>query len=504
MHRTLVAACAGVAFAASAGAASKVSIEIGGLEFEGLAIEDLSADLAPPSELPGSVRLKAARIRGVSATGPLSGFSLECQALRIEGDVLSCERGRLSGSLGSLGVQDTQFKAQKLADGSLKLGFESFAIAGGRGRLDLDIEGSRWRMESDLAGLDLEKLASVAKPWVALPEGLTVAGSAGGRFRATGSGDTVATANAEVALESLDFSDAAGTLAGEKLSGTVRIDATADETSRLPARGRITLVAGQAYSDPVFLDFAAHRAELDFAGTLDTEKARFEADTFTLDHADVMNASGQATVDFAGDMLLPAARIRIESLDLANALPAYVQPFLIDSAFKDITGAGTIKGDVEIDSGLPTRAELDLESVTIDSAAAAVSLEGLNGRVNWFDDASRTALAGTIDDDCVPVAACVGRGATSGVSSSVRSNCRSRRPAGTFACSSRSSFPSSTAASRSRRSASATPGRTTCTCASMPQSNRSASPCCHAHLAGPSSRESSPAAFRACSFGRVS
>ncbi len=108
----MVAACAGVAFAASAGAASKVSIEIGGLEFEGLAIEDLSADLAPPSELPGSVRLKAARIRGVSATGPLSGFSLDCAALRIEGDVLSCERGRLSGSLGSLGVQDTQFKAR--------------------------------------------------------------------------------------------------------------------------------------------------------------------------------------------------------------------------------------------------------------------------------------------------------------------------------------------------------------------------------------------------------
>ena len=181
MPWTLVAACAGVAFAASAGAASKVSIEIGGLEFEGLAIEDLSADLAPPSELPGSVRLKAARIRGVSATGPLSGFSLDCAALRIEGDVLSCERGNLSGSLGSLGVQDTHFKAQKLADGSLKLDFESFAIAGGRGRLDLDIEGSRWRIESDLAGLDLEKLASVARPWVALPEGLTVAGSAGGR-----------------------------------------------------------------------------------------------------------------------------------------------------------------------------------------------------------------------------------------------------------------------------------------------------------------------------------
>jgi hypothetical protein len=399
LPKTLFAACASAFVATTVSAQSKVSVEIGGLEFEGLVVEELALDWAPDGTAEGALGLKAARIRGFSATGPLSAFSFDCLALRISGDELRCESGRLSGSFGSLGVQDTRFKAKKLADGSLKLGFESFAIAGGRGRLDLDIEGSRWRMESDLAGLELEKLASVAKPWVALPEGFAVAGSADGRFRATGNGDAVATASAEVALEELNFSDAAGTLAGEKLAGTIRIDATVDETSRLPAHGRITLVAGQAYSDPVFLDFAAHRAELDFAGTLDMEATRFEADAFSLDHAGVTKAGGKAIVDLAGDILLPAAQIRIESLDLAGALPAYVQPFLIDSAFKDIVGSGTIRGDVAIDRGLPTRAEFDLESVTIDSPTAAVSLEGLRGRLNWFDDASRSALAGTIDDD---------------------------------------------------------------------------------------------------------
>ncbi len=397
--RTVLAACAGATFAVSAGAASKVSIEIGGLEFEGFAIEALSAELAPPSQQPGSLRLKAARIRGVAATGPLSQFSLECQELQIDGDTLRCGRGRLAGSLGSLGVQDTAFKAQRLADGSLKLGFDSFAIAGGRGRLDVSVEGPHWRMQSELSGLDLTRFAAIAKPWIELPEGFSVGGRADGRFEATGSGDVLAAASADVVLEALDFADAEGTLAGEKLAGTIKIDATADETSRLPARGRITLATGQAYSDPVFLDFAAHGAVLDFTGTLDTETARFAADTFSLDHADVMKAAGQATVDFAGATLLPAARMQIESLDLANALPAYAQPFLIDSAFKDVTGAGTIRGDVEIAGGFPTRAEIDLESVAIDSRAAAVSLEGLRGRVTWFDDATRTALAGTIDDD---------------------------------------------------------------------------------------------------------
>ena len=51
-------------------------------------------------------------------------------------------------------------------------------------------------------------------------------------------------------------------------------------------------------------------------------------------YADIlMTLTREATVDFAGDTLLPSARIHIESLDLANALPAYVQPFMIGRQF---------------------------------------------------------------------------------------------------------------------------------------------------------------------------
>ncbi len=384
---------------ASASAASRVSIEIGGLEFDGIAIEDLAAELAPPSEQPGNLHLKAARIRGLSATGPLSGFSLDCRTLRIDGDLLTCGHGRLSGSLGSLGVQDTRFEAQRFANGSLKLGFDSFAIAGGRGRLDLALDGNRWKMESKLSGFDLAQLAGVAKPWIELPQGLSVAGRAGGDFRATGIGDRLSTAVAEVTVERLDFSDEAGELAGEKVAGSLSVEAAAYESGRLPARGRLSLVSGQAYGNPVFLDFAAHAVDLEFSGVLDTGIARFSAESFTLDHAGIVRAGGSATLDFAADTMLPSAQVRIESLDLANALPAYVQPFLIGSAFKDLSGTGTVRGEVRIDGGWPTRAALELDSVAIASATATVSVEGLRGRVNWFDDASRTALAGKIDDD---------------------------------------------------------------------------------------------------------
>lgn len=390
-------AIAGLAAPAAAGAASTLSFTAGQVEFEGLAVEGLAVDWTP-DPASGAVTLRAARVRGLEATGPLAGFAIDCAELRVEGDELRCERGRLSGRLGSLGVQDSAFTARRRADGGLRLGFDDFAIAGGRGRLDVSVAGGSWDADARLSGLDVAKLAQVAKPWAKLPDGFTVAGRAGGRFRAAGRGDAPATAAAGLAIDTLDFSDSAGTLAGEKLGGRLDVEATFARANRIEARGRLAIAAGQAYSDPVFLDFAANPATLDFDGALDTGALRFDATTFALDHAGVMRADGTATVDFAGETFLPSARVRIESLALANALPAYAQPFLVDTAFRDVTGGGTVRGGVDVDAGLPTRAALDLDGASFASENAAFALTGLRGVLRWYDDESRSSLAGTIDD----------------------------------------------------------------------------------------------------------
>jgi hypothetical protein len=386
------------AAAGEAHAAGKVTIEAGQFALYGLVVEDLELELAPTSAATGSIALRAARVRGVEATGPLSRFSLDCPDLRVSGDEIACERGRLSGSLGSLGVQDTRFAARRRADGGLSLAFESFGIAGGSGRLDVELDGSRWRAHANLAGLDVDQLAAVARPWLPLPGGFSVSGRAAGEFRATGRDDALETAGADVGIEALGFSDAEGLIAGEQLAGRLSIAASADGTSRMPARGKLELEAGQAYSDPVFLDFGKHRATLDFDGVLDTESVRFVADSFALDHVGVVEARGSATVDFAGETLLPEARLRIAALDLSSALPAYAQPFLVATAFKDVAGSGRVSGEVDVDDGLPTRAALSLEGVAIESETASVALEGLGGTVNWYDDATRSELAGKIDD----------------------------------------------------------------------------------------------------------
>lgn len=396
--RRIAAALALSALAAGAGAAGRVSLSAGQADFAGLEVEGLEAAWAPTTGANGGLRLRAARVRGIAETGPLSSFALDCASLSITGDELSCEGGRLAGSLGSLGTQDTRFTARRAADGRLAVRLDSVAVAGGRGRVELDIAGTRWNATAGLAGLDIAEAAAVLQPWFALPEGFTVSGALSGDFRAAGDGDALRSAGADAQFQNLNFADAAGTLAGERVAGSLTVEAGADGAAALTTRGDVALTGGQAYSDPVFLDFAANAAAIGFTGRFDTASLRLDAREFTLDHAGILRAHGAATLDFGEGALLQEARVAIESLDLGGALPVYAQPFLIDGAFRDVAGDGIVRGEVEMHDALPVRAALTLEDVTIGSATAAVSLAGLRGSFNWFDDAARSTLAGSIDD----------------------------------------------------------------------------------------------------------
>ncbi len=392
----LTAACS--FWAVTALAAGRVSLHVGQAEFEGLRIEGLDVDWTPRAGADGAVRVRTARVRGVDATGPLAGFALDCGDLRIEANRLSCPHGRLAGAFGSFGTQDTRFSAHTADDGSLHLRLEALSVAAGRARVDLRLDGAAWTLESEWAGSDLGELAVIARPWLELPAGFTVAGSADGLVHASGSGDFVRTADVDVTIPRLDFSDAAGLLAGEGLTGGLRAHLDAGRGGYAVSNGRLELHGGQAYSDPVFLDFGVHRATIDFAGFLDTDALRFQAGDFALDHEGVLEASGSATLDFSGETLLTDAGLRIAALELSEALPAYVQPFLVGTALKGLTGGGRMSGEVDVAAGLPVRAALDFTDAAVESQTGALAVHGLRGRLNWFDDESRSELAGEIDD----------------------------------------------------------------------------------------------------------
>jgi hypothetical protein len=394
----ILAACAGVAGADTAFAQGVVSVSVGEIRFEELEIEDLDFDWKPGAGAGGRASLRAAHIRGLAATGPLAGFSLDCPALRVTGDAIECARGRLRGRFGRLGGQDTAFSARRSEDGALAINFDSLALGGGRSEASLRIAGSAWTADATTSDADIGALASIAKPWLPLPEGFSIAGRASGRAKLRGRADELQGADADLSIAQLDFADAAGALAGEKLAGKLTAELAKQADGAFATDGRLVLSGGQAYSDPVFLDFGSHRIDVDFKGSIAADGSVFEADQLRVLHAGVGEVAGAATVDLAGESLLRDARLSIANVDVANALSAYVQPFLIDSSFKDVVGDGRVLGEVEFTAGRPSRIALTLEDLNFDSRTGALSVKGLGGQLNWFGDTERSALAGEIDD----------------------------------------------------------------------------------------------------------
>ncbi len=399
LHALALGILACVLAAIPALAAGKVSLHVGQAEFSGLQIEDLGLDWTPATGAVGKVGVRAARIRGFAATGPLSAITIDCSDLTVSGDLLRCNGGRMRGALGSLGGQDTRFSARRQADGGIALHLDSVALAGGRARVDLRLDGPDWVLDSSLSNIEIAAMTEIAAPWFKLPEGFTAAGRASGRIRAGGRNDDLTTADVDLEIAGLDFADAAGLLAGEAVAGEFKVRLVGNRTGDFTTEGSLGLAGGQAYSDPIFLDFAAHRMSVTFSGTLSPDATIFRANEFSLEHDGVASVSGSATLDLAGETLLQKAKLAISDLDLANALPAYVQPYLIRTSLKDIEGLGHVHGEVDVTDGLPSRAALTIDDVTLDSPTGALSVSGLVGRLNWYDDESRSELAGTIDDD---------------------------------------------------------------------------------------------------------
>ena len=151
-------------------AAGKVSLQVGHAEFAGLQIEDLGLHWAAGTGTGGRVGMRAARIRGIGSTGPLSAISIDCAALSISGDLLNCENGRLSGALGSLGGQNTKFSARTQPGGGLKLHLDAVALAGGRAKVELRLDHAGWELDSSLAEIDISAMQKIAAPLVEFPE----------------------------------------------------------------------------------------------------------------------------------------------------------------------------------------------------------------------------------------------------------------------------------------------------------------------------------------------
>lgn len=389
-----VIALAGAAVYAFEGA----RLEIAHIQGEGWMAEGLAVDVHLPAD-GVQARLSVARLQVEPLAQALRDVRIDCPQLRLSATTIACRGARVLVSWPPLGTQrltaDLEYGRR---DGALELAVAGLALDRGEVDLRASLRAGGWQGAAQLRHVPLQRLLDIAQALeLAVPlasaEGLVDLSA-----EARGAGGQLRQAVVEGSLHDATANNDSGSLASDKLSLDLQAHvrrAERDWEFSLQLRSS----AGQAYVQPIFLDLAAHALALRAAGTL-REGHELVLREFSLDHAQIAQASGQARLDLEHEQPLRSLILELKDLQLPGAYASYFQPLLLDTNFKALTTAGRVSGRIHMEEGAMRSLDLHAREVGVDDEVGSLALAGLSAEVHWrSQEAFEAGAAARADED---------------------------------------------------------------------------------------------------------
>jgi len=321
-------------------------------------------DIAIDWDLPDRASATIGKLRLNAIAQELHDVRIVCPRLELSVRAIACERARVAADLPGLGAQT--FTAR---------------LVYGRGDGSLN-----WRVEADRQRASVEALVAAAKQLRLPVPAVDVTGSVILSGAAAGAAGKVHSATFDVEVAEITLSNAAGSIATDKLNarvqGTVR-----------KSRGDwqfdidVSSAQGQVYVQPIFLDFGAHAMRASAAGKLRAAR-ELTLERFSFDHSQVAQGNGRAGFDFANEQPLRSLTLQLAGIEFPGAYESYLQPLLLATNFKSMQTAGKLAGAATIEDGAPRSLDLTLEDLSLDDGARNFAIESLTGAVHWRSDAA--------------------------------------------------------------------------------------------------------------------
>jgi hypothetical protein len=384
-----------VIVATSVRAIDDVELDIEAVEGDGWSAHGITMNLGLPEQAT-VVRANVARLHVRALGQTLTNIRVECPKLDVGDEVIACRQARVLADLPALGKQSlTANLAYGRRDGSLDVTLEGVRIGDGRLALQGALRDGGWSARAKLQQVPIDRLVKLAQDFKLPLPPITATGRVDLTATARGKETNLSTASIDASLLDLTANNESGSLASDKLS--LQVQAAVRDASARPARAgapkqwafdvALKLPRGQAFAQPIFLDLSAHALALTASGKLLDGKA-LTLDRFTLDHADVARASGQALVHLDQEQPVRELRMQLDALKFPGAYQSYLQPLLLDTSFESLQTGGSIAGSLVVESGEPQRIDLNFDDVSFDDGKGTLSLASLKGQWHWANESS--------------------------------------------------------------------------------------------------------------------
>ena len=340
------------------------------------------------------LRVNIGTLRLKQFAQPLHDVEVRCTQMKISAEIIGCTQARASARIPQLGAQSFEVDfTYGRRDGSLDVQARNIKVGTGTLQFSAASRKAGWSFAAKLQEIPIAVLASVAQSLeVSVPLAIS-SGTITSTLEASGVAAEVASLLARGELSEITANNESGSLATDRLD--IQFDLNAGQRDQgWQYEIGISSRAGQAYAEPIFLDFATHAFSARAKGYRDGSGAIY-AESFEISHDAALKAHGQAMLDFGQQQPLRGLSLELESLQFPGAYETYLQPMLLDTNFKSLQTSGALAGRISIESGVPRAFDLAFKKIDVDGGAESIALRGLEGQWHWIaqDDGIREPRA---------------------------------------------------------------------------------------------------------------
>jgi hypothetical protein len=358
-------------------------LTLGNIEGTGWSIASVQARLAWLDDHTAALRLEAAKALLPAPLGSVTDLNGVCPRLTISPFRITCQQGELRLGPGYLGVQRLQLDFDYRVDtGQLELAVNNLGLDGGRVAASMTRDRAGWNLVVRGNALQLARVSARLAAAGALTAPLSGPGTLGFNARLQGTGAVWQAGHLSVRVQSTEFSDPQGLLAGAKLGLGLDVDMQR-VADRWHVTGSIEGSQGQLYIDPVFIDLDSWPVHA--TAQLDWQPASgdLRVHAFDYQHRDTVRLVAAGLVNLAGPVHVKEVSLDITEGRLPGLYDSYLQPWLNDTVLADLKMTGAITAAVRWRQGGLAGIHLDLDGVSVDDREGRFGLGGLQGRVDW-------------------------------------------------------------------------------------------------------------------------
>ena len=155
---------------------------------------------------------------------------------------------------------------------------------------------------------------------------------------------------------------------------------------------KLAAATGQAYVEPVFMDFVQAPLQFAASGRWQAAQSRLLLEALDFRHDHTLRAQGALSLSLGKARRLESMSLRLHEIVLPRAYAGYLQPFLIGTALDDLETGGRASGNVTYAQGAPQSVKLTLEQLQLDDRKHRFALYGVQGDVHWQSNAAQRSL----------------------------------------------------------------------------------------------------------------